>query len=44
LRLDSSSRNGSSSGRQKGEAAAESMAMGIGAESDAATGPIPAGA
>jgi hypothetical protein len=41
LPQDSSSRNGSSSGRQKAEAADESVAMVIGAESGAATGPIP---
>jgi hypothetical protein len=42
LAQDSSSRNGSSSGLQNGEAAAESVAMVIGTESGAATGPIPA--
>ena len=42
LPQDSSSRNGSSSGLQNGEAADESVAMVIGAKSGAATGPIPA--
>jgi len=42
LPQDSSSRNGSSSGLQKAETADESVAMGIGAKSGAATGPIPA--